>query len=76
MTDTEKYVMECISKWVWSGFNDPDDVREMMEDILEPDCDADRLEGFIDSLRIAPGTLSHLYPDSRSDASLTEATGT
>ncbi|QTO45137.1 DUF6891 domain-containing protein [Burkholderia latens] len=49
MNDTEKYVMECISKWVWAGFNDADDVREMMEDILEPDCDVDRLESFIDS---------------------------
>jgi excisionase family DNA binding protein len=37
---------------------------------------ADELESFIDSLRIAPGTLAHLYPDSRSDTSLTEATGT
>jgi excisionase family DNA binding protein len=37
---------------------------------------AEELEAFIDSLRITPGTLSHLYPDSRSDASLSEATGT
>jgi excisionase family DNA binding protein len=37
---------------------------------------ADELETFIDSLRISPGTLSHLYPDSRSDASVNEATGT
>ncbi|WP_175873929.1 hypothetical protein [Burkholderia sp. BCC0397] len=49
MTDTEKYVMECITRWVWSGFHDPDDVREMMDDILEPDCDVDRLEGFIET---------------------------
>lgn len=37
---------------------------------------SEELETFIDSLRIAPGTLSHLYPDSRSDTSLTEAAGT
>lgn len=36
----------------------------------------DELETFIESLRIAPGTLSHLYPESRNDASLSEATGT
>ena len=30
---------------------------------------SDELASFIDSLRIAPGTLSHLYPDSRSEAS-------
>ncbi len=37
---------------------------------------SDELETFIDSLRIAPGALSHLYPDSRSDTSFNEATGT
>ena len=36
----------------------------------------DELETFIESLRIAPGTLSHLYPDNRTETSLTEATGT
>lgn len=30
---------------------------------------ADELESFIDSLRIKAGTLAHLYPDSRSEAS-------
>lgn len=49
MTDTDKYVMESITKWVWSGFNDPDDVREMMEDVLEPDCDVDKLEAFVEA---------------------------
>ncbi len=37
---------------------------------------ADELEVFIESLRIAPGTLAHLYPDTRTDASFSEATGT
>jgi excisionase family DNA binding protein len=37
---------------------------------------ADELESFIESLRIEPGTLAHLYPDSRTEASLSEATGT
>ena len=37
---------------------------------------ADELEAFIDSLRIAPGTLSHLYPDSRTDTAYSEAAGT
>ena len=36
----------------------------------------EELEGFVESLRIAPGTLAHLYPDSRTDNSATEATGT
>ncbi|KHK55335.1 hypothetical protein PI87_13320 [Ralstonia sp. A12] len=49
MTDTETHVMECITKWVWSGFYEPADVRDMMDDILEPDCDVSRLEAFIAS---------------------------
>ena len=36
---------------------------------------ADELDVFIESLRIAPGTLAHLYPDSRTDASLNSAAG-
>lgn len=31
---------------------------------------------FIDSCRIAPGTLEHLYPDTASDTSATEVTAT
>lgn len=36
---------------------------------------ADELEAFIESLRIEPGTLSHLYPDTRPESGLSEATG-
>lgn len=31
MTDTEEYVMACITKWVWSGFYESAQVREMVE---------------------------------------------
>ncbi|MEZ2311815.1 hypothetical protein AB6809_34980 [Paraburkholderia sp. RCC_158] len=36
-------------KWAWSGFIDPNDVREMMGDFLEPDCDVARSEAFVES---------------------------
>lgn len=49
MTDTEAYVMECMTKWVWSGFYESEDIREMMDDILEPDCNVDELEAFLES---------------------------
>lgn len=49
MTDTEEYVIGCITKWVWSGFYGPVQVREMMDDILEPDCDVRSLETFLES---------------------------
>lgn len=48
MTDTEAYVRECVTKWIWSGFYEPEEVREMMDDILEPDCNVDELEAFIE----------------------------
>ena len=35
---------------------------------------ADELEAFIESLRIEPGSLAHLYPDTRPEG-LNEATG-
>ena len=31
---------------------------------------------FIEACRIAPGTLEHLYPDSGTDTSATDASGT
>lgn len=49
MTDTEEYIVGCITKWVWSGFHEPVQVREMMDDILESDCDVHSLEAFLGS---------------------------
>lgn len=37
---------------------------------------ADEVDVFIESCRIEPGTLEHLYPDSVSDTSASEAKGT
>ena len=37
---------------------------------------ADDVDGFIESVRIQPGSLAHLYPDTRQDAAVVEATGT
>lgn len=34
------------------------------------------VEAFIESSRISPGTLSHLYPEPKSETSLSEATRT
>lgn len=49
VTDTEKYVAESISAWVWSGFYGRDSMRDMMEDVLEEDCDVSLLEKFLDA---------------------------
>ena len=39
MNDTDKYILDSIKTWVWSGFYGPDDVQEMIGDILEDDAD-------------------------------------
>jgi excisionase family DNA binding protein len=37
---------------------------------------ADEVDGFIEACRIEPGTLDHLYPDTASDTSASEASAT
>lgn len=39
MNDTDKYILDAIKTWVWSGFYDQDRVQEMIGDILEDDAD-------------------------------------
>lgn len=39
MNDTDRYILDEITTWVWSGFYDQDDVQEMIADILEDDAD-------------------------------------
>lgn len=48
MTPGEQYVAESIRYWVWSGFHDRDDVREMIEDVVEDDTDPDVVEAMIE----------------------------
>lgn len=47
VTDNEKYVEMCISSWVWAGFYAPEEIREMMNDVLEPDCNLGSLEALL-----------------------------
>jgi excisionase family DNA binding protein len=37
---------------------------------------ADEVEGFIEGARIAPGSLEHLYPEPKTEHSVTEASRT
>jgi hypothetical protein len=39
MNDTDKYILDAIKTWVWSGFYDRDEINEMINDILEDDAD-------------------------------------
>ena len=43
MNESEQNILDSIKIWVWSGFYSPDEVHEMMEDILEDDVDGDKM---------------------------------
>ena len=43
MSEEEKYILDSIKGWVWSGFYSESDIREMLYDILEEGCDEDML---------------------------------
>ncbi len=47
MNDTDKYILDAIKTWVWSGFYDPEEVNEMIDDILEDDADEAMLRSAI-----------------------------
>lgn len=48
MNENEEYVHQCIKDWVWSGFYSRGRVKEMIEDVLDDECDADMLLGLVD----------------------------
>jgi hypothetical protein len=43
MTDADTYALDAIRKWVWSGFYSREDVKRMLQDIVEPGQDVDAL---------------------------------
>lgn len=49
MNETEIYVLDSIRNWVWSGYYLPEQVREMLGDILEEDVDEDAMLKAIDA---------------------------
>ena len=48
MNDTEIYILNVVKKWVWSGYYLPDEVHEMLEDVLEEDVDEGAMRQAID----------------------------
>jgi hypothetical protein len=47
MNDIETYIANQIRLNVWSGLNVPDDVQDMITDILEVDADEEMLRGLV-----------------------------
>jgi Domain of unknown function (DUF6891) len=47
MNETDKYILDAIEAWVWSGFYDPSEVNRMIDDILENDADEKMLRAAV-----------------------------
>ncbi|MBI6819539.1 DUF6891 domain-containing protein [Pseudomonas syringae] len=47
MNESEQYVTDSIKTWVWSGFYSAQEMDEMIEDIIDDDCDVAVLKAFI-----------------------------
>ncbi len=47
MSETEAYIREKITEWVWSGFHNESETRDMLLDILEEDVDANKMRAVI-----------------------------
>ena len=48
MAETNEYILESIRSWVWSGYYSPEEVQEMIDDILEEDADETLLRAAVD----------------------------
>jgi len=54
MNDKHKYILDSIKFWIWSGFYEPDDVHEMIDEIIDDgELDDEADEAFLRST-IAP----------------------
>lgn len=48
MNEVNQYILDAIKVHVWGGFDTPDEVQEMISDILEDDADEDMLRKSVD----------------------------
>ncbi len=46
MNSSEMHVFENIKHWIWSGFYNVEEIYEMVDDMLEDDCDEELLKKF------------------------------
>lgn len=47
MTDSEQHVADSVRQWIWSGFYTHSDIEQMIDDIVDDDCDVDELKSLI-----------------------------
>ena len=64
MTKNEQYVADHIATWVWAGFYKQSDIEQMIEDIVEEDCDLDELKSLVGPALRAKLRAERGWPDS------------
>ncbi|MFS2155754.1 hypothetical protein ACCD10_00190 [Pseudomonas sp. Pseusp122] len=47
MSESDEYVADSIKMWVWSGFYTLEEMDEMVDDIIDDDCDVPALKALI-----------------------------
>ncbi len=63
MNETDAYALDSILKWVWSGYYAESEIREeMLDDILEDECDAPILRAAVASQWQAKQQAEHSWP--------------
>ncbi|WP_395751616.1 DUF6891 domain-containing protein [Prosthecobacter sp.] len=48
LNETDKYILDAIHTWVWSGFYSPEEVDQMIDDILEEDANEEMLRNAVE----------------------------
>jgi len=47
VSEIEQHILDSIKGWVWSGFYSPQEVEEMIDDLLEDGADEEMLRGAV-----------------------------
>lgn len=47
MNEDEQYIADSIHLWVWSGYYSAEEMDEMVDDVLDGECDVAMLKGLI-----------------------------
>jgi hypothetical protein len=62
MSETDDYILQTIRTWVWSGFYSPDQVDEMIDDLLEEGSDETMLRAAVGHEFAAKAAAERVWP--------------
>jgi len=75
VSETDDYILQTIRTWVWSGFYSPDQVDEMIDDLLEDDSNETMLRAAIGPEFAAKAVAERAWPATTDCDRLDEAFG-